>query len=135
MAEHTALESKTANPNTEENVYTDVYRVLLGGMILSSALFGIGIVRVLLHPAVTPLTPNWVQQQYHWCTLSKGIMELQPPSLMLVATALLILTPVARVLVSIYAFAVDRDRKYTIITAIVFLIMVLTVVLGSLGLE
>ena len=51
----------------------------------------------------------------------------------MIATVLLILTPVARVIVSIYAFLVDRDRKYVIVTSIVLAIMILTVILGMFG--
>jgi uncharacterized membrane protein len=54
---------------------------------------------------------------------------------MMVATILLILTPVVRVLVSIWAFMVDHDYKYVGITSIVFLIMVVTVIAGLLGLH
>jgi uncharacterized membrane protein len=54
---------------------------------------------------------------------------------MLVATVLLILTPVARVVVSIAAFAADRDYKFVVITSIVMFVMLLTVILGLLGLQ
>ena len=134
MAERgiTAIEKEAG---AEQNVYTGVYRVLLAGMLISSALFAIGIVRALLHPGYIPLTADWVRQQYHWRTLTKGLLELQPSSVMLVATALLILTPVTRVVVSIYAFAMDHDRKYVLVTSLVLLVMAITVVLGIFGLK
>ncbi len=119
----------------EENVYTDVYRVLLAGMLVSSALFALGIIEALLHPRLIPLSRHWILDHYHFGVVFSGLTHLRPTALMLVATALLILTPVARVLVSIYAFAVDRDRKYMVVTGIVFLIMTLTVILGMLGLK
>ncbi len=120
---------------SEQNVYTVVYRVLLAGMIVSSLLFALGIIRALLHPEFIPLTPEWVRRQYHWSTFSRGVLALEPSSVMLVATALLILTPVARVVVSIYAFAVDHDHKYVFVTGLVLLVMALTVMLGILGLQ
>jgi len=40
---------------------------------------------------------------------------------MMLAIALLILTPVTRVLVSIYVFYIDDDRKYVVVTGLVFL--------------
>jgi uncharacterized membrane protein len=124
---------KTADPpqdKVEENVYADVYRVLLGGMIVSSALFALGMVRALLLHTYFPLTPQWVQQHYRWSVVMHGLATLDPTSLMLVGAVLLILTPVARVLVSIYAFYVDHDRKYVAVTGTVFLIIVLTVLLS-----
>jgi uncharacterized membrane protein len=120
---------------TEQNVYAGVYHVLLGGMIVSSALFALGLVLALLHPQYIPLTTDWVKQQYHVGAVLHGLSHADPVALMMVATVLLILTPVARVLVSIYAFYADRDYKYVVVTGIVFLIMALTVVLGHFGLQ
>lgn len=121
--------------NVEDNVYADVYRVLLAGMVLSTALFAIGVILALLHPAYVPLSAAWVRQQYHWRTFIHGLASANPGSFMLLATILLILTPVSRVLVSIYVFYVDRDRKYVVVTSIVFLVMVLTIILSRLGLK
>jgi uncharacterized membrane protein len=119
----------------ELNVYADVYKVLLGGMVVSTALFVVGIVRALLRPQFVPLTPDWVKQHYRWPVIVEGVRTFDPTVIMLIATALLILTPIARVVVSIYAFAVDRDRKFVIVTLIVLLVIVLTVVLGIFGLK
>lgn len=121
--------------STEENVYADVYRVLVGGMVVSSILFAIGVIRALMHPTFIPLTPQWIRQHYNVNSVMHGLATLDPTSLMMVATILLILTPVFRVLVSIWAFIVDRDYKFVAITSIVFLIMVVTVIAGLLGLH
>ncbi len=117
-----------------ENVYANVYRVLLAGMIVSSALFALGLVRALMLNTQFPLTPDWLRQHYHWRVVVHGLATLDPTALMMVATVLLILTPVARVLVSVYAFYVDRDHRYVAVTSTVFLIMVLTFVLSHFGL-
>jgi uncharacterized membrane protein len=132
-----AQEIQTATPqtSTEENVYSVVYYVLLGGMIVSSIMFAIGIVRALEHPTFFPLTPEWVKEHYNVAVVIHGLRVLDPTALMMVACVLLILTPVSRVLVSIYAFLVDRDFKFVAVTTIVFLIMVATVIAGLLGLK
>lgn len=122
-------------PDTEANVYVDVYRLLIAGMIVSSILFALGIVRALLRPQYIPLSTRWVRSQYHVTTVVRGIMHGDPTAILLVATVLLILTPVARVVVSIVAFLVDRDYKFVVVTSIVFLVMVITVILGELGLK
>lgn len=119
----------------EANVYADVYRLLIGGMIVSNVLFAAGILLALLHPRFIPLTTQWIRVQYQWATLSRGLASGDPISLMLLATVLLVLTPVARVVVSIVAFAADRDYKYVVITSIVMFVMLLTVLLGLLGLQ
>jgi uncharacterized membrane protein len=104
-------------------------------MFISTALFVIGIVLLLIHPQYVPLTPEWVKQYYHFSTVIHGLANFDPVVLMEVATALLILTPVVRVLVSIYAFLKDRDYKFVVVTSIVFVVIVLAVVLGLLGLS
>ena len=123
------------NDSKELNVYADVYKVLLAGMVVSTALFAAAIVKALLRPEFVPLTPEWIKQQYHWSVIVHGIATFDPTVMMLLATALLVLTPIARVVVSVYAFRVDHDRKFVIITLIVLLVIILTVVLGLFGLK
>lgn len=132
-----AQRMEIANPrtSTEENVYSVVYYALLGGMVVSSILFAIGIVRALMHPSYYPLNETWVRSHYSYSWVMHGLGTLDPVALMMVAAILLILTPVVRVIVSIYAFLVDRDFKFVVITGIVFLVMALTVVAGLLGLK
>jgi uncharacterized membrane protein len=129
------MEQNTDLVQAEANVYADVYRLLIGGMILSNVLFAAGILLALLHPRFIPLSAQWIKGQYHWATLRHGLFSGDPISLMLLATVLLILTPVARVVVSIAAFAADRDHKYVVITSVVMFVMLLTVILGLLGLQ
>ncbi len=127
------------NPTPEEikeaNVYSGVYRVLMAGMFASTALFIIGVALALLHPVVIPLDSKWILEQYHAGVVFQGLLLGNPASYMMLATILLILTPVTRVLVSIYAFWVDRDYKFVAVTSVVFLVMALTVVLSRLGLK
>jgi uncharacterized membrane protein len=131
----TNSEQSKGPAGTEQNVYSGVYRVLLGGMAISTTLYVIAIVRALLNPEYIPLRPEWIKQHYHWSAIVQGIAAFDPTVLMLIATALLILTPVLRVAVSIYAFAVDRDGKFVAVASAVFLVMVVTVLLGLFGLK
>ena len=119
----------------EQNVYANVYYVLLGGMLVSSALFALGLIRYLQHPVALPLSRHWIRAQYQWAPFWHGLQRLEPTPLLLLATLLLVLTPVLRVLASIYAFGVDHDYKYVGVTSIVFLVIVLTVILSRLGLR
>lgn len=133
MAQKNLAESPSQN--VEQNVYADVYRILLVGMVLSSACFAVGLARALVHPQYVPLTSDWVKQQYRASTIFSNLLHANAETLMMVATVLLILTPVARVVVSIYAFWVDRDHKYVVVTSIVLLVMILAVVLAHFGLQ
>lgn len=134
MKEQENRQSKK-NGSQGPNVYAGVYNVLLAGMVLSTALFLVAIVKALLRPQFYPLTAEWVKQQYRWPVIVHGVRSFDPPVIMLIATVLLILTPIARVVVSVYAFAADHDYKFVVITAMVLLVIVLTVVFGMLGLQ
>ena len=129
------MPAPTANHEPGRAVYAGVHRALLYGMLASTALFALGVLRALPRaghprwiPMDSPLRPSW-PQVWH------GLAHLDPTSLMLVATLLLILTPVTRVAVACLAFAHDGDRKFVAVTAIVLAVIALTVVLGSLGLH
>ena len=132
---HSTKRGLSGASTTEENVYEDVYRVLLGGMIVSSVLFAIGLVMALVHPKNYPLGPDWVRSHYHLAAIWQGLKSFDPFTLMLVATALLILTPVLRVAISIWAFWVDRDYKFVVVTSTVLVVIVMSVVLAKLGVK
>ncbi len=134
MARNIEVESKPARGSTEQNVYADVYRVLLAGMVLSTALFAAGIIRALMNPAYYPLSTRWVRSHYHWSVFWHGLVTGDAVALMMAGTVLLILTPVTRVIVSIWAFFVDRDHRFVAVTTIVLLVMIMTVVAARLGL-
>ena len=119
----------------EQNVYSGVYRMLIAGMFATNVLFVIGLVLALIHPQYFPLSASWVRSQYAPSVVLHQLLHGQPNSFLMLGTLLLILTPVARVIVSIYAFWVDHDRKYVIVTSTVLVIIVVTVVLGLLGLR
>jgi uncharacterized membrane protein len=117
----------------EQNVYAGVYYMLIAGMIVSNVLFVIGIALGMLHREYFPLSASWVREQYHAGLIFHGLIHGQPTAYLLLGTLLLILTPVARVIVSIYAFWVDHDARYVAVTLSVFVIMMLTVILGFFG--
>ena len=50
-----SIDSQPDFSEPEKNVYADVYRVLLWGMIVSTILFMAGIVIALMHPQYIPL--------------------------------------------------------------------------------
>ncbi len=125
----------TATPQLHEapaNVYTAVYRALLWGMVASTVLFAAGVARALQHPTTISLGPALHQS---WAQTGRGLAALDPGSLMLLATLVLILTPVARVVLACVAFWRDRDWKFVAVTGAVLAVIVLTVILGRLGLH
>lgn len=81
---------------------------------------------VFTHPSVT-LDPRSFGQ------LWQGLVTGNLFSWMSLGLLLLILTPVVRVLVSIYAFIKEKDRLYTFITSFVLGVLLLSFFLGRYG--
>lgn len=65
--------------------------------------------------------------------LWNGLLHLQGAAVIVAGLLLLISTPVIRVLVSVFAFALEKDRAYVVITLVVFLLLLLSFVLGKAG--
>lgn len=116
----------------QENVYGVVHRVLFWGMIASTVLFALGVLGALRRSTTISLGP--MQSQSLGATW-RGLQHLEPGSLMLAATVLLILTPVTRVVLAMLAFWKDRDYQFVAVTGTVLAVIVLTVILGRLGLH
>jgi len=108
-----------------------MYDVLMGGMILSSATYVLGIV-LFLHQNPSPLQASVVHYQ-SVAQFIAALSALQSAAVLTLATVFLIATPITRVLISIFVFAFNRDAKYVAVTAIVFLILIASILLGYLG--
>lgn len=118
----------------QDDVYAGVHRVLAVGMVASTALYVVGIAAALRAHERLRFDTGWLREHYHLRPLLRGLAAMEPTSIMLVATVLLILTPVARVLVSIAIFARDGDRKFVLVTTAVAVVMATTVLLSRFGL-
>ena len=113
------------------NLNKAMYDVLMGGMILSSATYVLGIV-LFLHQNQNPLQASVV----HYQTVAEFIAALsvlRSSAVLTLATIFLIATPITRVLISIFVFAFNRNPKYVAVTCIVFLILMTSILLGYFG--
>jgi uncharacterized membrane protein len=61
-----------------------------------------------------------------------GALHHRARSIIQLGVVLLILTPIARVAFSLIAFALERDRKYVIITAIVLSVLLYSLISGAI---
>lgn len=61
----------------------------------------------------------------------KGFLSLKPYAIILTGLLLLILTPAFRVAVSIITFLYEKDYLYTGITTLVFIILIISFILGK----
>lgn len=74
---------------------------------------------------------NFAEFQYiNLLEIFKGLFYLNPYSYMLTGIFLLILTPAIRVLASIFLFAKQKDVLYAVITALVFIILIVSFFVG-----
>ena len=99
--------------------------VLRGGVLLSVAVILGGIVDFfvlrytghLLHPTFPDTLPR----------VLSGLLAGDAPAIIVAGLLILLATPVMRVAVSILAFAIEEDRTYVIITALVLAILLFSI--------
>lgn len=117
------------NPDEMNNVLGDVLRA---GVILSAFVIALGLVSFLLKysnydaSAFIAYDPAKVPHGDFSTNLAKipdGLLSLNPFSIIELGLLILIATPVARVLLSIFLFYFEGDRKYVYITLGVLLIL------------
>jgi len=63
--------------------------------------------------------------------VAAGLRHFNGQSIVALGLLVLIATPVMRVLVSVVAFLQEHDRLYTLITMVVFCLLILSLVLGA----
>lgn len=125
------MDKNTKEQMTEEmaDVQLIIGKVLRLGVMISATVMIIGLVLLIVkgnggypHNAFpTDFTQIWA-----------GIAELKPYAIMMLGIFLLILTPVLRVVVSIYSFYREGDSLYVWITTIVLVILGISFVFGIL---
>lgn len=107
-----------------------VSRVLRIGVLCSGFVILVGIVWFLIsgdsgYPAdVYPTTLLGILE---------GVVHGKPFAIMLAGLFLLILTPILRVGITILVFVKAKDRLYIGITSLVFMILVISLLLGKVG--
>ncbi|MFD1318941.1 DUF1634 domain-containing protein [Loigolactobacillus zhaoyuanensis] len=103
--------------------------ILQIGVLVSATIIGCGLLLLLFTGHSGYSGQNFPT---HFDTIFQGLLQLKPFAIIMLGLFCLILTPVLRVAVSIYAFAKERDRLYVIITSAVLLILLFGMVLGYL---
>ncbi len=108
-----------------------MYDVLMVGMILSTILYVLGLVLFFVQ------NPTTVEATVlHYSSAGQFIQQLlafRSSAVLMLATMVLLATPITRVFVSMWVFAVNRDRKFVLVTASVFMILLVSIALGYLG--
>ncbi len=104
-----------------------IYEVLRSGVLVSIAVLLFALVVKAFSPSPFPAVPTPL------ASLLAEVIQLMPGGLLSLGVLLMILTPIARVLLTILVFAKEGDRLYVVVTGIVFLNLMAGVALGLLG--
>ena len=118
----------TPSPNEPmvATTYSLIGWVLQGGVILSAVVIVLGLLLELVQP--DKFAPQKLQLfPQTFAQVWSGVLALHPQAVIALGLLLLIATPVMRVAVSVVAFAVERDRRFVVITLIVLLILLFSI--------
>lgn len=122
MMPATVAQRDTAHPAGNSVMTGIIGWVLLGGVLLSSAIILVGFLLLITSPGA--LSGNRTNIFPHsFGELWIRLLGLHPQAIIMVGLLLLIATPVLRVTISIIAFAVEHDVLYVLITCLVLAIL------------
>ncbi len=118
----------------QERVEQMVGNLLRAGVLIAAAVtIAGGIAFMIHHGALVPDHSVFRGQPEMLSTLTgviSGALALQPAAIVQLGIVLLIATPVARVLLTLVAFAVQRDWMYVLISAIVLALLGYSLIVG-----
>ncbi|WP_429971436.1 DUF1634 domain-containing protein [Fructilactobacillus sp. Tb1] len=110
-----------------KRVEQTIGEILRWGVIISAVIMIAGLILFIVKDGLG--YPNgYYAKSFH--ELWTGIVELKPYSIMMLGIFALILTPVLRVVVSIYSFYKEKDMIYVYITTFVLCILIFSFILG-----
>jgi uncharacterized membrane protein len=119
---------------TREYTSSIIGWILRGGVILSSTIILLGFLLLLAHsggesgPGLSIGTfPHTLGQVW------SGLLMFQPQAIIASGLLLLIVIPVATVITSVVAFAIERDRRFVVIACVVLAILITSMLIGKSG--
>jgi uncharacterized membrane protein len=115
--------------------------ILMGTLLRFGVIFSAvvviagGIIYLVRHGHEAPSYRSFAGPNERWDNLPsiiKGVWEGHGKELIQLGVVMLIATPIARILFSIFAFLLEKDYLYTVLTLIVLAVIVFSM-LGGLG--
>jgi uncharacterized membrane protein YfcA/uncharacterized membrane protein len=120
------LPSHQSSAARASTIYGIIGWVLQGGVLVAAAVIVLGLLLELLQP--NKFAPQKLQDfPQTFDQVWAGLLVLRPQAVITLGLLLLIATPVLRVAVSVAAFAVERDRRFVVITLVVLLILLFSI--------
>ena len=125
---------------THEPLWVDVAisNLLRGGVVISMAIVVIGLAFTFIHhpqyvrskTALGGLTDARAVYPHRIRDVATQVRDGRGQAIVMLGLLLLVATPLARVALSIVAFALERDRLYVTITAVVFVMLIVSFFIG-----
>jgi len=127
-----AKSSRRIGVSPEETQFINkiVSTILAIGMYTTIGFYLIGLALLFIKGDQVPQIS--LQYFHSFGSVLSAILSLKSQSFLYLGTISLILTPVSRVFVSILAFWRENDKKFVLVTTMVFLVIVASVVVGSI---
>ena len=123
------INDKTIRPGSDDGVIRKtelvISGVLRGGVLLSVAVILAGVCYYYALRLLGRLPPTTFPDTL--AEVSAGLRAANPVAIVTAGLLILLATPVLRVAVSIAAFAIEKDRTYVTITAIVLVILLFSI--------
>lgn len=102
--------------------------ILAVGMYATIGFYLIGLILLFIKRQDIP---EISKQYFHsFDSFVSGFLSLDPKPFLFLGTICLILTPISRVLISIFAFWKEKDKEFVVVTMIVAIVILASVVVG-----
>jgi len=126
-------------PEVMEFIELLISRLLLGGVVASMTTVLVGVMLSFVHhpeylKSAADLARLTTPGAAFPCTIgdvARGVIAGRGQAVVAFGLILLIATPIMRVAVSLVGFALQRDRTYTIISAVVMVVLLISFLLGK----
>ena len=120
---------------TDRNIENVVSIVLRTGVVLAGLIVVCGGIYYVGRHGREPVNYRVFQKQtaadYGLSGIVRGVLRLQGRSMIQLGVLCLITTPIVRVIVSLAGFALERDKTYVLITALVLAILLYSLLYGG----
>ncbi len=115
---------------TQEKAEVMIAAVLRNGARLSTAIMALGVVLAVWLARGQPLPPH---RAIHLVDLLTRLLHGNPEAIVEAGVLLLLFTPLARIVVAVVSFALERDLKYVLISLGVLAVVLLSISFAIAG--
>ena len=137
-ATEAARDQQRAQDARDDRVEQLLGNLLRWGVLIAAAIVALGGVLYLAHHAGTPVDNHVFRGESSELrslgSIYAGALQLHPAAVIQLGLVCLIATPILRVAFSLVAFALERDRLYVLITAIVLGLLMFSLLGGHAAL-